>query len=55
MDRCVVRQAIKEKETGKITGYELIFQGGRIACITIMRLQPQIRSRIFLWLTAQRL
>ena len=29
MDRCVVRQAIKEKETGKITGYELIFQGGK--------------------------
>lgn len=29
MDRCVVRQAIKEKETGKIIGYELIFQGGK--------------------------
>lgn len=29
MDRCVVRQAIKEKESGKIIGYELIFQGGR--------------------------
>lgn len=29
MDRCVVRQAIKEKETGKIIGYELVFQGGK--------------------------
>lgn len=29
MDRCVVRQAIKEKQTGKIIGYELVFQGGK--------------------------
>ena len=29
MDRCVVRQAIKEKQSGKIIGYELIFQGGK--------------------------
>lgn len=27
MDRCVVRQAIKEKTTGSIIGYELLFQG----------------------------
>ena len=29
MDRCVVRQAIKETKTGKIIGYELVFQGGK--------------------------
>ena len=29
MDRCVVRQAIKEKQSGKIIGYELVFQGGK--------------------------
>lgn len=28
MDRCVVRQAIKEAATGRIIGYELLFQGG---------------------------
>lgn len=28
MDKCVVRQAIKETETRKIVGYELLFQGG---------------------------
>jgi EAL and modified HD-GYP domain-containing signal transduction protein len=28
MDRCVVRRAIKETKTGKIKGYELLFQGG---------------------------
>lgn len=28
MDRCVVRQAIKETATGRIIGYELLFQGG---------------------------
>lgn len=27
MDRCVVRQAIKDKTTGGIAGYELLFQG----------------------------
>ena len=29
MDRCVVRQAIKEKQSGKVIGYELVFQGGK--------------------------
>lgn len=29
MDRCVVRQAIKETSTDKIIGYELLFQGGK--------------------------
>ncbi len=29
MDRCVVRQAIKDTKTGQIYGYELLFQGGR--------------------------
>lgn len=29
MDRCVVRQAIKDTKTEKIAGYELLFQGGK--------------------------
>jgi len=29
MDRCVVRQAIKDPKTEKIAGYELLFQSGR--------------------------
>ncbi len=29
MDRCVVRQAIKDPHTEKIAGYELLFQSGR--------------------------
>ncbi|CUX49499.1 EAL and HDOD domain-containing protein [Clostridium sp. C105KSO13] len=29
MDRCVVRRAIKETQTGKVIGYELLFQGNK--------------------------